>query len=321
MDAVLNCMVSEQVAPGEKNRELSQLLKKMFEAVDVHILRSYPKAVELGLRAFNSKEAAVSVLAPGCYVYAAEAAGTKLVCCDVLPAILCADPENIRPEADALILHEPFGLFPERELYENLSIPILEDITQSFGSSRNESKPGDIGSIVVMALEEGDMITTGGGAVLIVKERTYSESLQQLVNREGSHLLLPDMNAALGIVQLSFFEEHLKRRREFFELFYKSLLKTRHQAMIELDEQNLSSCFTFPVLLDSDSRSVLKFARKYKVEIELSFEGCVLSMLALDPENYPRSVPYLLRSINFPLYPLLSQDQMKTLVRVLAALP
>ncbi len=324
MDAVLNCLVSEQISAGEKNRELAQQLKSRFQAAEVHLLRSYPKAVELGLRAFGVQEGgavAVSSLSPGHMLLSVSSLGAEPLCCDVLPEVLTIDPERIPDSADAVVLHEPVGLFPEQSRYEELSIPVLEDVTQSFGSSRNESKPGEIGSILVLGLEEHHLLTAGGGAALIVKDRSFVQPLQEELDREGELSLLPDMNAALGLSQLALLDEHLSRRREFFELFYKSLLKTRHQAMIDFDEQHFSSCYTFPVLLESDCRTVMKFARKYRVEVELTFSRCILSELDLELEDYPQSVPYLLRAMNFPLYPMLSQEQTKTLIRVLAALP
>lgn len=324
MDAVLNCLVSEQLAPGEKNRELVQQLKSRFQAADVHLLRSYPKAVELGLRALGVGEGAlvaVPALAPWHYLLSVASAGASNHCCDVLPESLAIDPQKIPQSADAAVLHEPVGLFPEASKFEHLSLPILEDITQSYGSSRNESKPGDIGSILVLGLEEHHMLTAGGGAALIVKDRSYVQPLQEAVDREGEMALLPDMNAALGLSQLALFDDHQKRRKEFFELFYKALLKTRHRSLAEWDELSTFSGYTFAVLLESDSRTVMKFARKYRVEIALTFSRCILSELELEMEQYPCSVPYILRAMNFPLYPMLSQDQTKTLIRVLAALP
>ncbi len=320
MDAVLNCMVSEEIAPGTINRELCQALKRHFQASEVHLLRSYPKAVEIALQASGAREAVTSALAPGWYRHAAEAAGVSIRCIDVLNDSLAPDLEHVG-DAGVLLVHEPLGLYPPPGYLDGYTLPVIEDITQSFGSSSPEGKPGDFGSIVILGLEEEGMITAGGGAALVIKQRSFTEPVQQLLDREGPLALLPDMNAALALNQLSFFEEHLNRRQEFFELFYKSLLKTRHRSVIEISDQHSCSCFTFPVLLETDIRSVLKFARKYKVEISLAFERSLLAELELDRELFPRSLPYLLRTIQFPLYPLLSQDQSKTLVRVLAALP
>ena len=320
MDAVLNCMVSEEIAPGGVNRELCQVLKRHFQAAEVHLLRSYPQAVEIALKASGAKRAGVSALAPGWYRHAAEDAGAQLLCLDIEDESLCPDREQLHG-ADCLLLHEPLGLFPQSGYQDELSIPIIEDISQSFGAASAEYTPGDAGALVILALEEDGMISSGGGAALIVKQRSLADPVQQLVDREGPLALLPDMNAALALTQYGFFEEHLKRRREFFELFYKSLLKTRHNCVAEMSEYRISSCWTFPVLLDSDIRSVLKFVRKYKVETSVAFERCLMMELELDRNQYPRSLPYVLRTVIFPLYPLLSQDQSKTLVRVLAALP
>jgi dTDP-4-amino-4,6-dideoxygalactose transaminase len=41
----------------------------------------------------------------------------------------------------------------------------------------------------------------------------------------------------------------------------------------------------------------------------------------MDFQDFPNSIPFMLRAILFPLYPMLSQEQLKTLVKVLSTLP
>ncbi len=323
MDAVLNCMVEEAIAPGEKNREFALMLKRHFQAVDVHLFRSYPRAMETALRAAGASEGkriVLSALAPGWLASAALKTGASVTCVDAAEGSLAPEISD-EFQADFLVLHEPVGLLPDFQSYRQLSCPVIEDITESFGGCAGEAKPGDAGSILLLGLEESHVITAGGGAALIVMDKQFAEPCREFADREGPYELLPDMNAVLAMTQFSRMNEYLERRREIFELFFKSLLKTRHHCLLDLSEDALSNCITFPVLIESDIREILKFTRKYKVETERTFADNALTVLGLEPDTCPRAQQFQLRTLSFPLYPLLSQDQLKTLVRVLAALP
>lgn len=323
MDAVLNCMVDEAVAPGEKNREFAVTLKRHFQAAEVFLLRSYPRAMEIAMRTFGASEGSrvvLSALAPGGVAETAVKTGSSVICVDAAEGSLAPEISS-ELEADFMVLNEPAGLLPDFPVYRQFPCPVIEDITESFGGSAGEAKPGDAGSILVLGLEESHVITAGGGAALIVMDKQYADTCRNLVEQHGAFELLPDMNAALGMTQFALMNDYLQRRREIFSLFFKSLLKTRHHCLLDLSEETLSSCITFPVLIESDIREILKFTRKYKVETGRTFADNALAALGLEADTCPRAQQYQLRTLSFPLYPLLSQDQLKTLVRVLAALP
>ncbi|NQT60893.1 MAG: DegT/DnrJ/EryC1/StrS aminotransferase family protein [Bacteroidetes bacterium] len=328
MDSVLNTMVDEAIGPGEKYKEFSHLIRDYFEAESCTLMRSYVSAFETAcnlLHLGKDSKVIISPLSPSWYVDILEKLQSSILFADVDQYTGCISPEAVKEllpqNPSALIIHDPFGNLPDYKKLSQIPIPIIEDITQGFGTRKNEYKPGEIASIIISAFEEESVITTGGGAALILNEKKYIKPLQELVDITGKLELMPDMNAALGIVQFKAMSGLIERRREYLALFRSSVSKTKHKILIESSDLILANGYVLPILLDSRIKEVNKFTRRYKIETVNPFESCAVSRVEVDQNLYPNSIPFRLRTLFFPLYPLLSKDQLKTLVKVLSTLP
>ncbi|MCF7945686.1 MAG: DegT/DnrJ/EryC1/StrS family aminotransferase [Spirochaetia bacterium] len=326
MDSVLRCMVDEKIGPGEKNKEFSLMLKKYLDAEKVYALRTFQDALELSLKTIltdqEKKQVAVSILSPLVYTSIIEKVGAEPVFVDVDKNTLLIDPKALSEiDAQAAIIHEPFGAVPADPLYGQLNFPIIEDISESLGSEKNEVKSGKIGSLVIEGFEEKSIITTGGGAAVCVRNSVYKKTAKELFKRNFSEYdLMPDLNAALGVEQLKKIEEFIGKRREIFFMMQKAVLKTRHHSLVEISDDFSGNCSAFPVLIETDLRGIMKFTRKYKIEVDKPFDNSILQAFE-DKSAYPNAASFVLRTINFPIYPLLPTDQLKTLIRVLSTLP
>ncbi|MCF7945076.1 MAG: DegT/DnrJ/EryC1/StrS family aminotransferase [Spirochaetia bacterium] len=325
-------MVDEKIGPGEKNKEFSLMLKKYLDAEKVYALRTFQDALEFALKTVlaetdnkktdNKKRVAVSVLSPLVYASIIEKVGAEPVFVDVDKNTLLIDPKALSEiDVHAALIHEPFGVVPSDPLYGQLDFPLIEDITESLGSEKNESKSGEIGSLLVEGFEEKSIITTGGGASVCVRNTVYKKAAKEIFKKIFSEYdLMADLNAALGIEQLKKIEEFIEKRREIFFMMQKAVLKTRHHSLVEISDDFSGNCSTFPILIETDLRGIMKFTRKYKVEIGKPFDNSILQTFE-DKSAYPNAAPFVLRTINFPIYPLLPTDQLKTLIRVLSTLP
>ncbi|MBL7006373.1 MAG: DegT/DnrJ/EryC1/StrS aminotransferase family protein [Spirochaetia bacterium] len=328
MDSVLNTMVDESIGPGEKYKEFSNLIREYFGAESCTLLRSYinafEKACEL-LHLGKESKVIISPLSPVWYVDILEKLQCSILFADVDQFTGCISYEAVKEllpqNPSALIMYDTFGNLPDYDKLSEIPIPIIEDITQGFGTRKNEYKPGEISSILIAAFEEDSIITTGGGASLVVNEKKYVKPLQDLMDKTGDLELMPDMSAALGIVQFKSMPELMERRREYLALFRSSVSKTKHKIVIESSDLIIENGYVLPVLLDSRIKEVNKFTKRYKIETINPFESCAISRAEADLNRYPNSMPFKLRTLLFPLYPLLSKDQLKTLVKVLSTLP
>jgi dTDP-4-amino-4,6-dideoxygalactose transaminase len=213
------------------------------------------------------------------------------------------------------------GNFPYTTTWTDLGIPIIEDITESICSSYQERKSGMDCDIAVCAFEESSLISTGGGCAILCKNAGMQEQLDALVADEISYSELPDMNAALGIVQLSLIQSNLEKRRSLFRTYQQTLLRTRHQLFGIPDIDYDTNGYGFTVVLDSRPEDAIKFALKYEVSMKRAFDRCLIREEVDRFDRYPNAIPCVLRSVSFPLYPFLTNQQVAQIEKVISHLP
>lgn len=136
-------------------------------------------------------------------------------------------------------------------LSSKYAIPLIIDTAAGFGSRyNNEEMTGSRGDCEIFSLHATKPFAVGEGGLVSSKSRPLIDGIRQLQNFGfgndhqvidiGTNAKMQEINAAIGLRQLSGFEDRLKARRETLRL-YKSLL----------------SDFTFQ---DNDELSTVPFA-------------------------------------------------------------
>ncbi len=177
MDAVLQTMVDEKIGPGERRKQFLKLMAEYLGLKDGIAVRSYTDALKAAITSLcldSGDSIAVSVLSPEIYRTVINDLGYKMVLLDISSEDGCiSSTEALKAEREgvkAIILHEPLSQLPVNFREGALNIPVIEDITQSIGSEYGKLKAGMTGCVVVCALEEESLISTGGGASLELLE-------------------------------------------------------------------------------------------------------------------------------------------------------
>ena len=326
MDAVLTCMVEEKIGPGEMNQKLIKLVRELYEAEGVLALRSPAMALVYALKMFDLPEKAgvlLSALAPSWqYIEVARNGFTPIVL-DVDPltslVTLEAVEEGIKQGGRALVLHETLGNVPDMEAFAALSIPIIEDISQSAGALYGEKRAGTFGSFSILGLEERDILTGGGGGILIAAERRNASVLKNTAETIPITDFLPDINASLAFVQLKNMEKNLQLRDEMRELYLRSLLQTRHKPLV-FSEKVKNPVYSFPVILENGLKDVKQYVNRKDIEIELAFTNSIADFLKEENKSI-NAASLLLRTVLFPLYPRLGLNNAAKIANVLGTLP
>lgn len=355
MDAVLTCMVDEKIGPGEINSRLIQTVKEFFSCAGAVALRSPDVALKYALKALNLEEGSavmISALAPSWQIFALEEAGFTPLVLDVenesaqLSAEIVSD--GIKAGGRVLILTESLGILPDFESILALGIPIIEDISQSAGGIVPESsaeaaeqknsaseenvapqklseikgkRAGSFGIYSICALEEHDTITAGGGALLFAHGRRDWPVLKSVVENILPVEMLPDINSALALVQIKEFFRNEQKRKEIHALFSRSVMSGKNRTFAR-DIENLSTVWSFPLVLNSGFKDVKQYAQKKEIEIRAAFENCVFSRKSEELDKTCKNAKTLfLRTAVFPLYPRLSRTQVEKISKVLLTLP
>ncbi len=327
MDAVLTCMVSDSLAHGEQARRLASEVAGYLGLAGGVALRGRDRAVHLALDAMAVETGAkviISPLAPASYADILAQRG-------LVPLYADANAENGTLQARevegllgehpaAIIATASLGFVPDLEALAATGVPLIEDISTAFGANVGERRCGSYGRYTIVSLEPEDIITSGGGALLLAAGKKELGDLKRLTDELPRSMLLADMNAALGVIQLGAVEQFVQRRSEIAQLYQQSLLKTRHKSLSAIGEgENI--WFTFPVLLAGGMKDVAQYARKKGVETAAGFQDTIASRLDFGNLHLPNARALYLRCMLFPLYPSLGKQNAAQVSKVLSTLP
>lgn len=357
MDAVLTCMVDEKIGPGELNARLIQTAKEFFSCAGAVALRTPAAALKYALKALSLEAGSgvmLSALAPLWQFSVVEELGYKPVVLDVQPesALVTSEivSQGIQNGGRALVLRESLGILPDFEGILALGIPVIEDISQSAGgivpeaaqgeeaakpapASEGEEdggapkaevkgkKAGSFGIYAICSLEEKDVITAGGGALLMAAGRRDWPVLKSLAEGILDIEMLPDINAALATVQIKEFARNEARRKEIYALYNRSIMSGKNKGFVRDVELN-STIWSFPLALNSGFKDVKAYAQKKDIEVRLAFEDSIIAAKAEELGGACKNAKALaLRTASFPLYPRLGRSQVEKISKVLVTLP
>lgn len=332
MDSVLQTMVNDQIGPGKISRDFVQAFCDEVKATSGAAYRTYPDCLTAALKLMGAKEGvrvAVSPLSPAIYRTVIENLGAEMVLVDVDRESGCPNEGKVAESgAEILMLYENCGTLPARyneqttfaESYDYGEVKVIEDISESIGSAvKDEIQSGSIGKIIVCALEDDCVLSAAGGAIMAVRGE-YVLSLRG--KGPSKYLRMPDMNAALGSVQLANLSQNCAKRREILKSYQQSLAKTRHRQFgLNLLDFTSNAGF-FAVHLDSRTDDTVTFASKHNVPVQMAFEDCILKGYDGDPfEIAPVAAGFYYRTVRFPMYSFLTASDVEEISRVVAHLP
>ena len=336
MDAVLTTMVEDRLGPGEYTRFLINTAKEFFGFDYCLALRSPVLALQLALQALLERDSAsgenpppkgrgviISALSPLYYERVIRSLGLFPLYCDTCEDSPLMAPAKIEALLAAkplcVIFHHTLGYLPEAELFAALGIPVIEDCSQSAGTVTEGKKAGSFGTLAILGLEEKDMITSGGGALLFSANRRDAAILRSL-GELAPEYLLPDINAAMAAVQFREGEKNLARRRELAQAFVQASLQTRHKRFRETEGMEYNN-YAFALVLESGAKDVKSYAKRKDISVELAFDATLAGSGAIPSAQCPFASSLALRTVLFPLYPRLGAQAAERVAKLIMTLP
>jgi dTDP-4-amino-4,6-dideoxygalactose transaminase len=358
MDAVLTAMVEDKIGPGEQSQRLVQLAKEYLRFDYCLALRSPAIALYIALKSLDIPSGAgiiVSALSPKYYAGVIDALGLKPIFCDVNASSAFISAETIQDaiaknaaqnanvegaastgaEPRCIVVHHALGYVPNMSAIAEMGIPIIEDCSRSYGtiignslgenaaqgekSSPSEISAGSFGVFTILGLEERDLLTAGGGALLYAMNRRDASVLRnhsELPREYG----LPDMNAALAINQFKEAARNAEKRKSIAAIYTQSALRTRHKQLVQFDEADYND-YAFPLVLETGMKDVIAYAKKKEIVIENAFDDTLVSSGIVPQGSCPEAYSLSLRTALFPLYPRLVASETAKVAKLIGTLP
>jgi len=355
MDAVLTAMVEEKIGPGDRGRLLIQTAKDQLHFDYALALRSPAVALHTALKALEAKPGQaviISALSPQYYLQVLNDLHLQPLFCDVtfdfpcmtrelIENVLAKKPSDL--DAIAVVLHHTLGFVPNTLSITELGLPVIEDISQSYGfwlkndSNKDKQEAGENkkekeetsvninGLFCILGLEERDMLTSGGGALLFAMNRKDSAAIRSFAGIANEYCL-PDINSALAIVQFKEAQRNIDRRMDIAKVYQQACLslaaRTKHKRFIPIDSQTSDNeyCnYSFSLVLETGLKDVIAYAKKKEIEIENAFENTIAGMGLCG--DCPVSSSLCLRTVLFPIYPRLRSQDVERVSRLIMTLP
>ncbi|AEF84111.1 aminotransferase, DegT/DnrJ/EryC1/StrS family [Treponema primitia ZAS-2] len=355
MDAVLTALVEDKIGPGEHTQHLVQIAKERLKFDYSLALRSPVIALSLALKSLNLEDGQgviISALSPGYYKQVIEDLRLVPIYADVLPSSASIGPETIeaarsrQASARCVVVHHTLGFVPDMAAILDLGLPVIDDRSQSYGAlSAERPVPASIvaaaessaeapavqavepapetpyspGALTILGLEEKDLLTAGGGALLYAMNRREAGVLRnyaELLPEYG----LPDMNAAMGVVQFREAGKNLEKRKEIAKIYAQASQRTRHKRFVQNDIYEYNN-YVFPLILETGMKDVKAYAKKKDIAVESALEDTLMGAGLVPTEDCPESYSLSLRTALFPLYPRLSGAEIEKVSKLILTLP
>jgi len=237
-------VLTTRVTSGSMVGRFENAFSKFAKAKHAVAVNSGTAALHTALLTIGVKTGDEVILPSFTFISTAEAValtGARPVFVDINPQTYNVDPEKIEeavaPKTRAIIPVDLYGLSAEmkaiRELAEKHGLAVIEDAAQAHGATYLGKPPGCFADLTCwsfyasknMTTGEGGMITTNGEewAETMRFIRSHGEKEEYVSSMLGHNYRMPEMEAALGIVQLQKLPAFVEKRRRNARFLTKKL--------------------------------------------------------------------------------------------------
>ncbi|HOJ49527.1 MAG TPA: DegT/DnrJ/EryC1/StrS aminotransferase family protein [Spirochaetota bacterium] len=325
----LECMVSDYIGPGnlviEFEKKLSNILAKTYS------IATYSGTISLflilkSLNIAKGDSVLVPAYSPSYVINSLSYLSIKPILVDINEdySINTDDiDKKIDKKVKAIILVPLFGVPIDVKVYKKYNLPIIYNATQVLGSYYDNIPAGKDADFVYLSFYATKMITTGGlGGAILTDNKLYYEKIKNLIARDPNKnyptypFLMSDLQASMGIAQLNRLDEFIDVRRNIAN-FYNENFKPRG-IIIPPSFPNRKLSFFRYILKIKEIEKVIKLVKEHNIELKRPVESPLYTYLGENPEDFPVSHLAYIQNLSIPIYPTLSNQQVKKIVKVVS---
>ena len=239
---------------------------------------------------------------------------------------LCHVRQAISHRTRAIVVPHMFGVPADVTRIRELGIPVIEDITLSFGATTPEGRVvGSIGDLAICSFHASKMVACGEGGIVLGKEELVTsarqlngEDSEQVEQRFGAPLKpyrmrygfrLSDTHAACGLVQLGRLQKTIERRRELARQYAEML---HGLSNVLLPHAGRSGDVFFRFIVQVTQRKVIEVLRAFadaRIEAGRGVFPPLHRILFKNETHFPGAEAASVANLSIPLYPALSDAE------------
>lgn len=263
------------------------------------------KALSIALRAVGA--AGKEVILPS---YVCDAVLSAVQSVDAIPVLCdvgvdwCVDRSSVVPHLSdktaAIIVVHTFGIHADVQSLTDLGVPVVEDCCQYFAAGMGKS--GDISAFSFHATK---CLTMGEGGLVATSKGGMASAMFELP--ESSAARISDIQAALGLSQLSRYDEMLARRA-WIAASYLDVLPEKLTARIR-SVKDRSMFFRFPLQTEHNFEEVKAAFYDRGVHVRKGVDTLLHRKLGMGDEGFEQSVRLFDETLSIPIYPAMSDEE------------
>jgi len=245
----------------------------------------------------------------------------------------------------ALVIVHVFGNMSDMERVMNIGekykLKVIEDATEALGSYCTKGKyfgkfAGTIGDFGAYSFNGNKIITTGGGGMLVAKDRVLAQKAKYLsaqakddplyyIHHEiGYNYRMTNLQAALGTAQLEQLEAFIQIKRENYNLYKKEIEKINGLSLLGFNENTRSNYWFYSLTIDKEKYGLnrdelLEKLTKKNIQTRPIWGLIHEQRPYLKDQSYKieRAKYYIERVLNIPCSTNLDRQDILTVINVL----
>jgi perosamine synthetase len=219
----------------------------------------------------------------------------------------------ITSKTKVIILVHIFGINAWDNNLKKLGIPIIEDNCQALGYEKNGQEVKSKADISIFSFNATKCIATGEGGMMATNKRSYYErALKEKLENYASHKIT-DLQAALGLSQLSQYQVMKAKRKIIAKKYLNSLPEEILKNTRKIENQSIF--YRFPINVKKNSLdSYRTFMEKNGVAIRKGVDAVLHRNYGVRDSDFPQTLQCFETTASIPLYPALKMKEVERII-------
>ncbi|MCS7124044.1 MAG: DegT/DnrJ/EryC1/StrS family aminotransferase [Candidatus Bathyarchaeota archaeon] len=268
-------ILTHGLGAGPMVKGFEEEFAKLVGAKYAIAVNSGTAALHMAVVASGAKRGDEVILPSFTFVATAETvvmAGAKPVFVDINPETYTISPEEfekaITRRTKAVIAVDLYGapadMKPLREIADKHGLKVIEDAAQAHGAMYNGKPVGAYADVACWSFYASKNMTTGEGGMITTNDselaeklrliRCHGEKQKYMSTLVGHNYRMPEIEAAIGLVQLKKLPGFLAKRRENAERLTAKLWGTENLQLPKEQPNCRNSWYLYTVRLKEASR-------------------------------------------------------------------
>ncbi|MBD5781693.1 UDP-4-amino-4,6-dideoxy-N-acetyl-beta-L-altrosamine transaminase [Pelagicoccus sp. NFK12] len=276
--------------------------------------------------------------------------GAEVSFCDVDPRSGLVSPTSVsqhlesKPAAKVLMPVSYSGSVPDlaslSELATKAGAFVVEDAAHSIGASYGDGSRSAScahSDAAILSFHPVKHVCAGEGGAVLTNDETLARRVRRLrthgIERGelwaydqvelGYHYRMTDLQAALGLSQLSCLGEFIARRRTLVERYLSAFKEAPFRSRIEVattDPQSSHHLFVIHFADEAERRAAYAFFHRHNVRVQVHYMPVYQhSYYENVAAECPGAEAFYATCLSLPLYPLLRDEEQAFVIRCLKA--